>query len=130
MNAKPAVLLVDHNARNVELLSAFLQEAGYPTRGLSSITDLDDFLANPRAAAAISLALIDLTGFDAAIWDRCRAMHDARIGFVIIARAQSEQAEWHLRRDSHGAGARYTITKPLRKEQLLTLVRILTGTDD
>lgn len=130
MNDRPSILFVDHNARNVSLVTAFLESEGYPTTGLSEASKLDDLIVELQVRPYVSLAFIDLTGFDASIWDRCRALHEAGIAFVVIARPQSAVARVDLQRQSHGMGARHTITKPLRKDQLLALVRILTGTDD
>ncbi len=130
MNGKPAILIIDHNRRNVDLLGSFLNEAGYASCGVSMLQELDRVLDDGADGGGVALAMVDLTGFDSSVWERCRRIHEAGITFIVIARAQSEQAGRDLRRQSHGAGARHTLTKPLRKEQLLTLVRILTGTDD
>jgi DNA-binding response OmpR family regulator len=127
---KPAILLVDGNGRNLALLSAFLNDAGYRTYGVSVLEEFDRFLDGLDGTPDTALALVDLAGFDASVWERCRRLHDAGIAFVVIARAQSIESGNRVLRKGHGAGAAYTLTKPMRKEQLLTLVRILTGTDD
>ena len=129
MRTAPAILIVDSNTRNVELLTAFLRESGYRTHGVASLEGLDEVLRmEPRPE--IDLALVDLTGFEQAVWERCRRMYEAGIAFVVIARAQGAQAAHDLHARSAGAGARHALTKPMRKDQLLTLVRILTGSDD
>lgn len=92
--------------------------------------DFDRFLNTFHSKRDIGLALIDVTGFDASIWERCSQLHNATIPFVTIARAHHPDGGRELIRNSHTAGARHTLTKPLRKQQLLTLVRILTGADD
>lgn len=130
MTPSTSVLLVDHNPRNVELLASFLNESGYPTRGIATIDDFDRFLGALHNKRDIGLALIDVTGFDASIWDRCGKLHRAMIPFVTIARTPHADGGNQLIRNSHNAGARHTLTKPLRKQELLTLVRILTGGDD
>lgn len=130
MDGNPAILIVDNNRRNVELLASFLDDAGYAARGVSELDELDSALDEGADGGSIALAMVDVTGFDAAVWDRCRRMHEAAITFIVVARTQTAAAGRDLRRQSHGAGARHTLTKPMRKEQLLTLVRILTGTDE
>lgn len=130
MNGRPQILFVDHNERNVALLTSFLRESGYPATGMSAIGQLDELLADEERLSNIALGFIDVTAFEASIWDCCRRMQEVSVPFVILARAQSAAAEYDLHRQSRGMGARHTLTKPLRKEQLLTLVRILTGTDD
>lgn len=130
MNGRPEILFVDHNERNVDILTSFLRESGYRATGMNTLGQLDGLLDDADRRASIALGFIDVTAFEAAIWDRCRRMHAAAIPFVIMARAQSAAARHDLTRQSQGTGARHTLTKPLRKDQLLTLVRILTGTDD
>lgn len=129
MNSTPAILIVDYNARNVDLLRSFLDDAGYRAFGVSTLEALDEILDGGSGGDEIALALVDLTGFPAGIWERCRRIHEAEITFIVIARGNSNEAERDLRAQSRRAGARHALTKPLRKEQLLTLVRILTGSD-
>lgn len=129
-DAAPLVLFIDRNRKNAELLAAFLNEAGYRTRSLHELGEVDALLQEAAILDDISLALVDLQGFEASIWERCRALHEARVPFIVIARPHTAEAQQQVRRQSHGAGARHTLTKPMRKEQLLTLVRILTETDD
>jgi CheY-like chemotaxis protein len=126
----PLVLFIDRNKKNAELLAAFLTEAGYRTQALYELPEVDALLEHAAELADIALALVDLQGFEPSIWERCRALHEAHVPFIVIARPHTAEAQQQVRRRSHGAGARHTLTKPMRKEQLLTLVRILTGTDD
>lgn len=120
------VLLVDRNQRNVELLSAFLRDAGYATAGASSLEELDASLEDPESER-IDFGVIDIAGFGAEIWERCRALHEAGVAFVIVAKPQPNDAAFVLVRQSGRAGARHVLTKPLRKEQLLLLIKIFTG---
>ncbi|HET6896040.1 MAG TPA: response regulator [Candidatus Baltobacteraceae bacterium] len=129
MRSRPALLIVDRNSRNVELLSAFLEDSGYRTAGVSALETFDAYLDQLKAGEP-DLALVDLTGFDTSIWDRCKRLHEASVAFVVIARAQAAEHARDTHRQSGGSGARHLLTKPLRKEHLLTLVRILTGTDN
>lgn len=129
MKSNAGILIVDRNERNVQLLSAFLNEAGYTTHGVSDVSTLDDFLERLTPGSGVALALVDLTGFPTDLWERCRRIHDAGIVLIVIARAQLATAQTRLQREGRRAGAARVLTKPLRKEQLLTLVRILTGTD-
>lgn len=128
--AAPLVLFIDRNRKNAELLAAFLTESGYRTRALYELAEVDALMTNTAKLDDIALALVDLQGFEASIWERCRALHEAHVPFIVIARPHTAEAQQQVRRRSHGAGARHTLTKPMRKEQLLTLVRILTETDD
>lgn len=120
------ILLVDRNQRNVELLSSFLRDAGYATAGASSLDELDTLLERIDPGR-IGFGLIDIAGFGAEIWDRCKHLYEGGVAFVVVAKLQAGDAASALVRQSGRAGARHLLTKPLRKEQLLTLIKIFTG---
>ena len=61
MKAMPVILAVDHNSRNLELLSQFLGREGYQTRTAADLQEFDQALAE---ADGIELALVDIAGFD------------------------------------------------------------------
>jgi DNA-binding response OmpR family regulator len=128
VSSRPGVLIVDANRRNVELLTDFLRGHGFATHGLSTLSELDSLL-DGAIRDHVALALIDLTGLDTAVWDRCKRIHEAGIAFITIARSLTTEGERTMRSHSATSGAHATLTKPLRKEQLLALVRILIGND-
>ncbi len=115
--AQPALILtVDVNQRNLALLAQVLQQAGYRTLPVSTITALDQALEAP-----ISLALIDISGFGADIWQRCERLHERAIPLLVISARQSAA----LRQASAAHGARDMLVKPLVIRELLGLIRSL-----
>lgn len=128
MASPSGVLIVDLNPRNVELVTEFLRHAGYAAHGVSALAELDAVLAG-GFEERISLALIDLTGLGSDVWERCKRLHAAGVAFITIARPLAAENGREMRSRSADAGALTALTKPLRKEQLLALVRILTGND-
>jgi DNA-binding response OmpR family regulator len=110
------VLAVERNRRNLELLGQFLQRAGYAASLAASLEEFDAALADP---APISLALIDIVGFDASVWERCRQLHEKGVPLLVISpprpAATPEEALSH--------GARGVLTKPLVMKELLALMR-------
>ncbi len=72
------ILAVDRNARNLELMQAFLEKNGYHVETAATLEAMDRALLGRRT---IHLALIDIAGFDRGIWERCERIRDARIPF-------------------------------------------------
>lgn len=113
----PALILtVDVNRRNLELLGQVLQQAGYHTLPVATIAALDQALEEP-----ISLALVDISGFGADIWQRCERLRERAIPLLIISARQSAA----LQQASVTHGARGMLVKPLVVRELLGLIRSL-----
>jgi len=117
---RPLILAVDRNRKNLEILSRVLGQRGYSCFAVNTLEDLDQALAG---ALAISLALVDLGGFDETIWDRCGAMRQASIPFFIIAPQHLEGA----RRAGLQQGATGMLVKPLVVDELLGLIINMLG---
>lgn len=124
--SRSGILLVDRNQRNVELLSEFLRDAGYATVGASSLQELDTLLER-LGHSSIVFGVIDIGGFGAEVWERCKHLYETGVAFVVVAKLQTSDAAAALVGRSGRAGARHVLTKPLRKEHLLTLIKIFTG---
>lgn len=120
MEGKKTILVVSHNRRNLQLLVQFLEKAGYQTRGVNSLEELDQSLEKKET---IDLALLDLAGFDRSIWERCERLRTANISFLVISPKQSAIVQ----QSSLAAGARGVLVKPLVVKELLGLIRSLTG---
>lgn len=112
------ILLVNRNAQNLELLNRVLGEAGYATHETAELEAFDRALAHPERLA---LALVDITGFDAAIWTRCEHLRENGIPLLLVAprpsAAVDEAGERH--------GARSVLVKPLAVRALVTLGALL-----
>ncbi|MCX7681392.1 MAG: response regulator [Anaerolineae bacterium] len=118
MNVPPLILTVASNRHNLELLDGVLTRAGFRTRGVDTLTVLDAAL---ERANEFALALVDLTGFDASIWERCEQLRQAGVPFLVISPRQSPDLE----RESLRRGARGVLVKPLVVRELIHLVRAL-----
>ena len=114
------ILAVDRNQRNLDLLTDLLSKKGYETRGAVTLEEFDGALEGERD---ISLALVDVAGFDPAIWQRCDRLREARIPFLVI----SARRLTHVEEASLAHGARNVLVKPLVVERLLGVVRGLLG---
>ena len=112
------ILAVDRNHRNLELLSQFLGREGYQTRPAATLEEFDQALAE---ANRLGLALVDIAGFDRAIWERCEGLRHHKIPFLVISPKQSAD----IRQESLDHGAHSMLIKPLVTKELLGVIRHL-----
>jgi DNA-binding response OmpR family regulator len=118
MTDKSFILAVDHNPRNLELLSQFLGKAGYQTILAASMEEFDQATAREEA---IGLALVDIAGFDSRIWNCCEKLRDRNIPLLIISPKQSAA----IQETSISHGAQGVLIKPLVIKELLGVIRSL-----
>jgi DNA-binding response OmpR family regulator len=126
-NDSNLILTLDHNRRNLELLGQFLGKAGYKTLQIASLEELDQFLASyVTAQETIKLALVDISGFDQRVWERCAHLQTKNIPLLIISPRQSAA----LQQESLVHGARGMLIKPLIVKELLKLIDTLITTKE
>lgn len=113
-------MVVAHNPKNVELLSQFFEKQDYRTSTASSLSEFDDLVKEETPA---NLALIDITGFDKSIWDRCEILRKKRVPFFIIFPKASDK----VKDEGLSRGAKDVVVKPLSKDQLLKIVKLILG---
>lgn len=118
MGEKSIILAVDSNRRNLELLTQYLGQEGYETRSASSLMELDQAI---KRADKMSLALIDLSGFDQRIWQRCEQLRKARIPFIVV----SPRRSLIVQQESMKRGASGVLVKPLGVRELVGYIRAL-----
>lgn len=123
MGGRPLILTVGRNGRNLDLLGEFLAKAGFDARPADSLEGLDAAL---EEGADFALALVDLTGFDSSIWERCERLRREGIPFLVLSPRQSAAVE----REGLSRGARGVLVKPLAVQELLRLVRVLAEKDE
>lgn len=120
MKSRPVILVVGSNRANLELLSQHLGREGYDT---ITATSLEEFDRDLQGEPGVVLSLIDLSGFDQRIWQRCEALRKAKIPFIVV----SPQRSPSIQRDSmrHGAGA--LLVKPIGTRDLMEFVHTMLG---
>ena len=118
------ILLVNHNERNLELLSDLLAKRGFATAPASSLEAFDMLLAAPDEVA---MALVDIAGFDQTIWQRCEQLRRRKIPFLVISPRQSVA----IQQASLTHGAKGVMIKPLVTRELLGIIEsMLEGTNE
>jgi len=120
MKGAPLILAVDRNRRNLELLCQFLDKEGYQ---LLTATTLDDFDRALADSDDIRLALVDISGFDRSIWERCEGLRARKVPFLVLSLKQSTA----LQQASLTHGAHGVLVKPLVVKELLGIIRSLMG---
>jgi DNA-binding response OmpR family regulator len=114
-----SILAVDCNPRNLELLLQALGSTGFEALPVPDLARLDATLAE---AAPIGLALVDIDGFEPAIWERCRQLHERKVEVLVLAGRRAPPA---VQVQSALCGARAVLPKPLSPKLLAELVRSL-----
>ncbi len=118
MANKRAVLALDRNLRNLELLAQFLAKQGYKVESVSTLEEFDQTLAEPET---IGVALVDISGFDRSIWQYCEKLHELKIPFLVLSPKQSSA----IRQESFARGAQSMLVKPLVVKELLAILRTI-----
>lgn len=112
------ILVLDRNQNNLTLLTRFLEQQGYqvlPTISPEEVVQTLD--QNSR----ISLALVDISGFDASIWPLCQQLREREIPFLVI----SPQQQAAIQQASIVYGALGLLGKPLVMRDFARLIREL-----
>jgi DNA-binding response OmpR family regulator len=119
-DARLKILVLDRNRRNLMLLTEFLGKHGYTVLPKISLEEVAQTLdETPK----ISLVLIDISGFDAAVWNLCQQLRDREIPFLVIS--PSQHAEIQQASIVHGAMG--LLGKPLVMREFLNLIQGILG---
>lgn len=114
------ILAINRNSSNLTLLSQFLTREGYEVIGLSTIESLEEAIARE---IDISLAIIDISGFDHRIWSYCEQLRNLDIPFLVISPQQSAL----IKQQGMNYGARQILVKPLIVQEFLQIIENLTN---
>lgn len=115
-NSQRTLLIVNRLPRNLQLLADFLAKEGYATIPANSYDEFDQAL---NRAQEISGSLIDIAGFDSAIWARCEHLRAAKIPFLIFSPNQSAAVQ----QASLSHGAKGVMFKPLVVKELIKVIQ-------
>jgi DNA-binding response OmpR family regulator len=114
------ILVADSDRGNLDFLSHQLDREGYGTVGASSLEELDQAI---EGKVGIALLLIDISGFDQRIWERCEALVRSGVPFIVISPRRSPAVQ----RDSMRCGASVLLTKPFDFKDLMEHVHTVLG---
>jgi len=79
------ILVVEHNQKNAELISNALHKFGFICNSASDYAALDNAL---KKNDVFDIVLMDITGFDAEIWERCKKIHQMNIPLLYYRQNQ------------------------------------------
>lgn len=114
-DTKGRILLVDKNRRNLELLSAFVGQLGYTGVPFDDPVMLREAL---EVDDRFDLALLDISGFDAGIWQICELLRTLKIRLLLISARQSQS----LQTEGMKHGVSGILIKPLIMRELTGLI--------
>jgi CheY-like chemotaxis protein len=117
---RPIILVVDSNRSNLELLSKNIDREGYHTRSAASLAELDRVIQGDKK---IALVIIDLSGFDESIWERCERLQKGKVPFMVI----SPQRSPIVQQQSIRCGAKGMLIGPIGVNELVEHIRSLLG---
>lgn len=112
------LLLVGGRAENLRVLAGVLESIGYTC---IAALGLEGFDAAFEPDGAFDLALVDVTGMDPTVWQRCQRLHDDGVPLLVISPRQSAS----LQREGLAHGARSVLVKPVVVRELVELIRTL-----
>ncbi len=111
------ILIVGRNRRNLALLQELLEAEGYQVLVGEDLTSF----ARVAEETPLSLALVDLAGFDQSIWGPCERLRSRDVPFLLFSPKQSAA----IQEAGLSRGARGVLVKPVKVRHLLALVREL-----
>lgn len=114
MKSSRIILVVNRTPRNAALLRDFLEHRGYGAATAGSLDEIDQAI---DSGCAYGLALIDVSGFDQRIWERCNLLRENGVPFLLISAPSTQAAEEAFR-----VGARGILTKPLAMKDFAHLI--------
>ena len=123
MKTNTVVLLVNRNQRNLELLAEQLAKGGYAISTASSLEEFDQAL---DGEIDVAVALVDITGFDQGIWERCEQLRSKKRPFLVVSPRQSTA----IQQASLSHGARGVMVKPLVVKELMGLIKSMLEVQD
>ena len=115
-----SILVLEHNPRNRELLQRCLGDGGYRVLPGDSLDACDLALSDE----SVALVVLDMEGFDLALWDICERLKERRIPFLLI----SPHADPRTRGCCRSHGICNVLDKPVSMHELLATVAALLGT--
>ncbi|HMF30518.1 MAG TPA: response regulator [Candidatus Lokiarchaeia archaeon] len=114
----PVILVLDHNSRNLELLDQFLRKQNYEPVCIGDLGELQQFIADTNALSTISMALLDITGFDSGLWESAEILREHKIPFFIISAGKNPATQ----ETGLNHGASRVLVKPLVGKELIQII--------
>ena len=114
------ILVVDSNHGDLQQLKTQLTGEGFLTTGASSPEEVDDAM---NRQLNIKLVLLDITGFDNSIWERCAHICNARIPCIVLTPQRSPA----IQRKSMKYNVSGLLIKPVAFSELIEHMHVALG---
>lgn len=109
------ILYIDRNTKNAELLQKALSKFNFAIYHAANYKTIDTVLQSIN----FDIALMDISGFDSRIWDRCKAIRAQNIPLLIL----SGQPEGKIQQLGIKNGASGIIAKPLILKDFIQIIQ-------
>jgi DNA-binding response OmpR family regulator len=119
-NEREVVLTTVTDRAQLDQLSAELGKEGYEVVSAASLPELITKISKENK---ISLAVVDVSAYDPAVWDNLEELNRNGIPFIIISPGRSPS----IQRDSLKHGARGLFTRGIQFKELLEHIHTLLG---
>jgi DNA-binding response OmpR family regulator len=116
------ILVVEHNEKNADLISKALDKFGFECNPANDYQAVDVALSSSNS---YDIILMDISGFDTEIWERCKKIHQLNIPLLIMSAKPSAALQQHGLR----YGARGIIAKPVILNDFVKLIYSLINDD-
>ena len=114
------ILAVSGKRGNLGLLTRILEEAGYTVVQAAGLDQFDQAIISN----GLSLALVNIPGFDQRIWTRCEKLRESDVPLLLLG-ARSGTA---LEQAGEKYGAASVLVKPVAVKELVSLIGYLIQT--
>ena len=116
------ILALNHNPRNLDILSKVLIEEGFKVKGVTTPPEMDELVLGRDD---IKMVLIDLSGFNKTIWESCERLRKKEIPFLILSPHHQKAVE----QQSMIHGAEGVLVKPLVVKELIFIIKSMLESD-
>lgn len=112
---KNQLMIVGSNPNNQRLLAEFITKLGYDVVRADSLEEVDRLICQETEP---DFALLDISGFDQLVWERCSSINSRNIPLLVISPRQSAE----VTKLSLAHGAQSVLAKPLVMRELADVI--------
>lgn len=111
-------LVIESKPGNFLVLSRFLEKLNMKTMGVQDLSKVEVIL---KSGQIVSVAIIDVTGFDHTIWDTCAELKKRDIPMLILSPGNNSK----ILKECYEKGSINIFKKPVMMRQLAECIKSL-----
>jgi len=122
MKTNKKILIVDRKPKNADLLCKFLQKQEFSCLSAADYSRMDELIDK---GTKIDAVIMDVTGFDEKIWNRCKKFTQKNIPFLIL----SANPHKNIKKEGVKQGAKAVMGKPVIMKEFLEMIDSITANE-